>query len=195
VRAWNWCAHGGRDDRYASPSIAIAFAAAVLPTLCALLPQLHSIDRSHQLQEDDKDAVEGRRKRRCSSATHCFVSAPSIAPEYRNAVCPRYLRRRLIALIHFTRFCLFRSRQMAHFGLPLILDHSGWGPVPAAASAPASTSSSSVDQTESKEAGNVAAYQPVPAGAFMFAELPFQPFNKNDKLWRVSDWATKEGGQ
>lgn len=86
---------------------------------------------------------------------------------------------------------------MAHFALPTIIDHAGWGPVPAAVSLPSQARSAQAasDQAESKEAGSVAAYQPVPAGAFMFAELPFQPFNKNEKLWRVSDWATKEGGQ
>lgn len=81
---------------------------------------------------------------------------------------------------------------MSHFALPDIIDHAGWGPVPAVLSVATSVA---VDGKESAAAGSVAAYQPVPAGAFMFAELPFQPFNKNDKLWRVSDWATKEGGQ
>jgi hypothetical protein len=57
-------------------------------------------------------------------------------------------------------------------------------------SASASASASAATATTAAVVG----YQPVPAGAFQFAELPFQPFNKNDKLWRVSDWANKSEG-
>jgi len=92
----------------------------------------------------------------------------------------------------------------AHFNLPTIIDHTGWGPVPAAqpsessadqpqqAAPPASASASASASLPTNSSGlPLAAYQPVPAGAFQYAELPFQPFNKNDKLWRVSDWTSK----
>lgn len=78
---------------------------------------------------------------------------------------------------------------MSHFSLPPIIDHSGWGPVPAALVL------STAATAAAGGAAGISAYQPVPAGAFQFAELPFQPFNKNDKLWRVSDWASKNDGE
>ena len=105
------------------------------------------------------------------------------------------------ALLNPLRVCVYRLRasqclrvyssfpQMSHFSLPPIIDHSGWGPVPAALVL------STAATAAAGGAAGISAYQPVPAGAFQFAELPFQPFNKNDKLWRVSDWASKNDGR